>query len=576
MPPAISVFDEDEEFRMSQAPVSNELNRSKTDDRVADLAEARRAVVRELVRLETDYRSAVARPSGLWTLLGPTPLGSVATIYSDEAIAGWRNWLDREPEDDEARHHLTVMLHARAIDLEQGASPRASNPDWEAALHQWSLLWRSDTFWERLRQFLPKSASERVVRELRERWPLTLQRLHADIACDPETRQHRREYHIRLLHQAPFSEEIKQQLLREIYERYLHDVPATVWRDDMLEVAQIQSAIDIIEQFLEFDPQSVMALTDVARLQTRLLNRWLAELGALPRHDQTGRQRACERFVQLSDAWRPRFDLLAGRMMHLELSLRGQLAEWFSILGQAAYLLDRYQLAEECHLLAERLSPDPGDQLRCRRHLWQTRTEMVWEKARDGHRDALPACRALIGTVGTSHECCYRLADALKNLGDFEHAFEVAERGRQLVDPSVWPDGDEHTRARFRLLLDELRSEREELGPMIHEFGGLEIWQDVRAARVAYQDRRHGVAFQRLRDAIGLCPGAERLKTELSLMLNNAALALFEERTSRDLSDAEEQQIHDWFVEAARLTPQDPVVLANLEHVAETMLERTR
>ncbi len=560
---------------MSQTPIVNEPSEKETNGPSSMLAEARRVVIRELVRLESDLRSSLANPSGLWTLLGPTPLGSVATVYSDEAIAGWRNWLELQPEDEEARHHLTVMLHARAIDLEQSSSPRASNPDWEAALLHWSLLCRSDKFWERLRRFLPNSTSERVSRELRDRWPLTLLRLHADIACDPETRQHRREYHIRLLHQAQFPEAVKQQLFREIYERHLRDVPATVWRDDMLDATQIQSAIDIIEQYLMFDPQSAAALTDVARLQTRLLNRWLAELGALSRHDQATRQQACERFVRLSDVWRPRFDVLAGRVAELELSLRGQLTDWFSILGQAAYLLDRYQLAEECHLLAERLSPDPGDQLRCRQHLWQTRTEMAWEKARDGHRDALSACQALVGTVNTSHECCYRLADALKNLGDFKHALEVAERGSQLVAPSVWPEGDEHTRARFRLLLDDLRSGRQEYEPVIHEFGGLEVWQEVQAARVAYQDRRHDIAFQRLRDALEMSPRPERLKTELSLMLNNAALALFEERKNRGLTEAEENQIHDWLLEAARLTPQDPVVMANLEQIAETMLNHS-
>ena len=100
--------------------------------------------------------------------LGPSDrMGWLSAVYHDEPFRAWQKLLQSSPGDLETLHHLAIMHHARAIDLEASESPKQSDPDWEAALGYWTRLWQSDAFWDRIAALANVRDKRRVVEELR-------------------------------------------------------------------------------------------------------------------------------------------------------------------------------------------------------------------------------------------------------------------------------------------------------------------------------------------------------------------------------------------------------------------------
>lgn len=525
------------------------------------LNDLRRRIANAGMRLSARLQAVGEDSAGLLDALGRTPLGAVATFYSDSAFQGWSLRLDRDPDDCEARHHLAIMHHARAIDLEQGNVPSQSDADWEAALGHWCVLCECDRFWHKLQRYLPQTSASRLAEELRGRWPAALLQLHVDIAFDPDTPLHRRRFHVRMVRGSPFSGAVKEQALDAAYERELRGVPAAIWSEDAHDTDQLQTGLDAIERYLDFDPESLPALSDAIRLQSRWLTRWMAELIAMSHSSGATRDASCEQLIRLGDAWRPRFDRLVSRPNELDLNVRSRLSDWYRIRGGAAFLLGRLQLAEQCHSVAAELAQGLEQQRLCQEELLQSRAEIAWEKAHQSHRDALESCRALADAAAGHPGSAYRLAEALEMLDDYDLALEVAQRGARLATAS---GADE----RFSRLLIRLQNARTQLKPVLQRFGALEVWHEVRKARIAVHERRRADAVQRLRGAFQRNPDNDALRSELALTLSNLALALFEERADRVLDETEQEQIRDWLTEALELAPRDEALIATWDYVS--------
>src|SRR5882757_4834378 len=86
----------------------------------------------ELLGLIAGELDAVIDPHELaLRQLGIDASGWTKFPYQPEAFKIWDEILRRTPDDVETLHHLAIMHHARAFDLEIGTEPSKSNADWE-------------------------------------------------------------------------------------------------------------------------------------------------------------------------------------------------------------------------------------------------------------------------------------------------------------------------------------------------------------------------------------------------------------------------------------------------------------
>ncbi|MBT4967822.1 MAG: hypothetical protein HOM80_02330, partial [Bacteroidetes bacterium] len=81
----------------------------------------------------------VDRASGGWCEL----------FYSNEAEELWNKQLKTTPDDQETLHHLAILHHARAFDLEFSDKSSKSDTDWSKAWKIWEQILKQDDFLER-------------------------------------------------------------------------------------------------------------------------------------------------------------------------------------------------------------------------------------------------------------------------------------------------------------------------------------------------------------------------------------------------------------------------------------------
>lgn len=82
--------------------------------------------------------------------LGMEPMGWTRLAYCPKAFDIWCRQLELLPDDPLTLHHMAIMHHARAFDLEAGPKPTESDADWGAAMGFWHRLHAMDTFWDNL------------------------------------------------------------------------------------------------------------------------------------------------------------------------------------------------------------------------------------------------------------------------------------------------------------------------------------------------------------------------------------------------------------------------------------------
>ncbi|MGH3795783.1 MAG: hypothetical protein ACRDSP_12940 [Pseudonocardiaceae bacterium] len=89
-------------------------------------------------------------------------------------------------------HHLAVLHHARAYDLESTAGVEVAFPHWEKALGHWAWLHRSDRFWAELERHLTEVTGRElpagIVAGVRERLPVDLLAVHTSLATEHRLR----------------------------------------------------------------------------------------------------------------------------------------------------------------------------------------------------------------------------------------------------------------------------------------------------------------------------------------------------------------------------------------------------
>lgn len=498
--------------------------------------------------------------------LGWRPLGSVNIVYSQEAIDAWEQIHRAAPHDFPAVHHLAVMHHARAFDLEQGPRPRESNADWEAALRHWAWLCGCDEFWERLGQFLPRGSPPQLVEAVRRRWPEALLRVHIDLILDPLTQEHRARYHLRLLRSAGFTPDIQQRMLHEVYEARMNEVPTAAWQPETHDTGLLQAGLHALDRYFEFDPLSKEALSDALRLQSRLVNTSLAALVADLPHGTSRRADRLTDVLRESEVWRPRFFQWLSRLDELDPETRGRLCEWSCLHADLARFASQWELAEECFTSGLRVAVAPQDQHRCQKGLCLVRVEVACEQARSGHPGALAACVALREQVSWHAGCCYRLARAFQDLQDPDTAWELCEQVLRRLAEDGPHSAEDYACDQAQLLAfrEQLEQERRQVAQRVVEFGSLPVWRSILAARIARRQGRWEETVQSLRTLLKDNPGFPALKTELARALTEFACDLIDRLPPAELGDEQSERILSLVVEATTLGVDDPKVCSTI------------
>ncbi|MGH3941995.1 MAG: hypothetical protein ACRDTG_25915 [Pseudonocardiaceae bacterium] len=133
-----------------------------------------------------------------WTLrsrieaLDPLALG-YAYLWQNEELQPWSSaaenaWSRADRDEVWTVHHLAVLHHAQAYDLENESGVEAARPHWKKALEHWAWLYRSDFFWAAMTRHLTEAMDrpppEEVIATARERLPADLLAVHIRLAIE--------------------------------------------------------------------------------------------------------------------------------------------------------------------------------------------------------------------------------------------------------------------------------------------------------------------------------------------------------------------------------------------------------
>jgi tetratricopeptide (TPR) repeat protein len=431
--------------------------------------------------------------------LGVEGLGWTRSAYSEEAFQAWSALLQRAPDRFQVTHHLAIMHHARAMDLEASRRPESSNGDWEAALRYWRELHGSDAFWDYVAGIACKKAKRDAVEELRRKFPELLLQVHFDIAYAEGTAARRAGYHVKLVDQAPFPAEAKVAVRRETYARFISRVPDTVWQMDTLDPQIIKQGTDAIEHFLKIDPGCVPALEDAVRLQVRLVRARHMELQAAG-EDSTARRRLLNAFKQDADYWRDYFGQLVTQAEATEEDIRQKMALWYRIMGDVHRALDLHDKAVELYETgAEAAAEGEDERDRCLRNAGETMAYIARERVHGHVAGARQYCDKVWQKKGLSPTAHFLLANAYLLLDNFDRA-EQSCRAGLAIEPSI-TDLD---------AMQEHEMHREHLARMLGEVGKARRRHEAQSfldkAKKQLEKEEFEDALSSLTRAVGIAP----------------------------------------------------------------------
>ncbi len=400
--------------------------------------------VDELLQSITGELSAAVNPHRLaLRSLGIDGMGWTKVPHSAEAFKIWSEELRRQPEDIETLHHLAIMYHARAIDLEAGGDFSKANADWEAALSYWHRLWQRDDFWTRLADLACKNTKTDAVDALRHEFPVLLLQVHYDIAFQADTKNHRSRFHIDLVPKSPFPKEAIAAVRRTSYTRAISNVPPTVWQINELNPDTIKQGTDAIKGYLELDPGCVPALEDALRLQVRLLRARYTDLQASGDDESPERTRLLNTLKRDVEEWGKYLDQLVPLAKELEESIRQKLCLWYRVMGEVYRALDKHSEAIKFYEQGVKAgAPEDDEHKRCVRALGETHAYLAREKAGAEGPDARAYCDQVAKRPNLSIRAHFLLANAYSVLHEFDLAKKICTKGLQIQPDESETDPD--------------------------------------------------------------------------------------------------------------------------------------
>jgi hypothetical protein len=181
--------------------------------------------------------------------------------WTKQAEAIWTRASGSSPWRD---HHLAILHHARAYDLETAGSPEAFQY-WSAALRYWSAVHADDAFWARMARHVSERMGAEiapdVINEVRARLPRELLQPHRDlIAAYQANNPARAKSHMRIITSAPFDLDLIDGVRLQFTEEVLAAVP------DAVRTADFETIIASLRGWQYIDPDNAHLLRSLLQV----------------------------------------------------------------------------------------------------------------------------------------------------------------------------------------------------------------------------------------------------------------------------------------------------------------------
>lgn len=222
----------------------------------------REAIARSLV---TNAWEALQERNGEGNARGALP-------WTDDALAGFVAAHRRDPGDVGLVHHLAIVHHARAWDLELAGDPRAADA-WQQALACWRTLAAAREFWAGLEAkllALDPAADCRPMADLRRDLLEHLLDIHVDFVRhhSESGAPERAASHVEIVRRAEIPPAVKKRLIDKVFNAMTGAVP------DAKAAGAYDPALITVERFLDLFPDHLAAL----RLYAEICHEWLGTL----------------------------------------------------------------------------------------------------------------------------------------------------------------------------------------------------------------------------------------------------------------------------------------------------------
>jgi tetratricopeptide (TPR) repeat protein len=374
--------------------------------------------------------------------LGVEENGWCSKFYSKEAEELWADQLSKHPEDPETIHHLAILHHARAFDLEYGSDPTQADKDWEKALYFWKMLVDHNDFWKAIDTRLPKGSSASVARG-RDRFWERLLSVHFGIAYSSHTASHRAKFHIKQALKSGLPAEKINAVRVNTYERFTGELPNEVWSGNVNDQNVLKEACNRIRRILEIDPECITALHDVLRLQEQLISLQLYRKQEFQEDEAIIREIYTELRDQ-AELWLPYFDHLLNDRGSIQEDVRETLLLWLRNMGYVKQNLQdfsgSFKLFDKGILIA---SDDDSSRKELLNAAALSHALYARDLANNQSSEAMPVCRNASARSDQSVSSLFVLAQAYYTLKDYDSALKECERGISLVSEDTCEDTSE-------------------------------------------------------------------------------------------------------------------------------------
>jgi tetratricopeptide (TPR) repeat protein len=366
--------------------------------------------------------------------LSPNEYGWTENAYSEESFKLWGNLLNRFPDDIEVMHHLAIMYHARAIDIESGSNPHQSDSDWEMALKLWYKICQNDEFWKRLSNKISDNRNcESIIAEQRINFRKRLLKMHFDIAFDPKTtKNHRINYHIKLAMTSPFDTEIREDVRQQVYEEFIQLIDQQAWSTDMLDAEIINPALKVIADYLEKDPGYIVALSDLLRLISRLIILWHQKIKALD-PDDPERKKLINTCLSESKKWEPYISQLRKVQDDLDFDLREKMSFWYRTIADIHCICDQHEMGGHFYKCASEATTDEEIAIKFMTSAGiafaQNARELAVSKQQGDRDRARRLCDDLLNFPNLSVISQFILANSYIIFGELDIAEDICQQG---------------------------------------------------------------------------------------------------------------------------------------------------
>lgn len=395
--------------------------------------------------------------------LKPNRQGWTEAAYADEAFRIWEGLLRQFPNDLTTLHHLAIMHHARAIDLEQSDDPSRSDADWRRALELWHRLYAEDAFWVAWARHIDDGVKNPFP-QVRAALPAQILQLHFDIAADEQSKHYRARQHVRLALDAPFPQQAKDRVRLRTYERMTAHLPMGVWESFTFDAETLEEAIEAVTHYLDLDEEFLPALKDLLDLLTRL------QTGHVQQTNATGSTEEFRQNLQEVRSLSSRYDSHIRRLEQLLQQVNGDLPAnsdgaddgleasgmdlhqlksdalsnlvlWHSRVGQALRLLEDYEAGAVHYRRAFEAADQGGADEERREEMRKDWLLGVAQAAREhavrdetGQTKARELLESIAGETGLSAMCLMVRANTLMFLKQFDAAERDCEEALTVLE----------------------------------------------------------------------------------------------------------------------------------------------